>query len=120
MASVTALGGVFLRAEDPDALARWYEEHLGLSRAGTYFTFPAGAQRGDAVLALFRRDDETFPLTQPAMLNLQVDDLDAVLDRLVAAGVAVDPKRETADLGRFRWFTDPEGNRVELWQPAGD
>jgi predicted enzyme related to lactoylglutathione lyase len=51
------------------------------------------------------------------MLNFQVDDLDAVLDRLASAGVTVDPKREDCDYGRFGWFTDPEGNRVELWQP---
>jgi predicted enzyme related to lactoylglutathione lyase len=48
-----------------------------------------------------------------------VDDLDAILDRLAAIGVPVDPKRETYDYGRFGWFTDPEGNRVELWQPKG-
>ena len=120
MASVTGLGGVFLRATDPEGLARWYEEHLGLARAGTYFTFPAGAQRGQAVLALLQRDDTTFPPAQPAMVNLQVDDLDAVLDRLAAGGTAIDRKRETYDFGRFGWFSDPEGNRVELWQPAED
>jgi predicted enzyme related to lactoylglutathione lyase len=52
------------------------------------------------------------------MLNFQVDDLDAMLDQLAAAGVVVDPKRDTYDYGRFGWFTDPEGNRVELWQPS--
>ena len=51
------------------------------------------------------------------MLNFQVDDLDGVLERLSAAGVLVDPKREDHEYGRFGWFTDPEGNRVELWQP---
>jgi hypothetical protein len=57
------------------------------------------------------------PVSQPAMLNFQVDDLDAVLERLLAVGVAVDSKREVYDYGPFGWFTDPEGNRVELWQP---
>ena len=51
------------------------------------------------------------------MLNFQVDDLDALLDQLSAAGVVVDPKREQSEYGRFGWFTDPQGNRVELWQP---
>jgi predicted enzyme related to lactoylglutathione lyase len=51
-------------------------------------------------------------------VNLQVDDLDGVLDRLEAAGASVDPDRQTYDFGRFGWFTDPEGNRVELWEPA--
>jgi predicted enzyme related to lactoylglutathione lyase len=52
------------------------------------------------------------------MLNFQVDNLDAVLDKLASAGVSVDPKREDYEYGRFGWFTDPEGNRVELWQPT--
>jgi predicted enzyme related to lactoylglutathione lyase len=54
------------------------------------------------------------------MINLQVDDLDGVLDRLIEEGVTVDPKREAYDFGKFGWLTDPEGNRVELWQPLGD
>jgi predicted enzyme related to lactoylglutathione lyase len=54
------------------------------------------------------------------MMNLHVDDLDGVLDRLAAEGVAVDPKRDSYDFGKFGWFTDPEGNRVELWQPVGE
>lgn len=52
------------------------------------------------------------------MLNLQVDDLDGLLDRLIAEVVTVDPKRESYDFGKFGWITDPEGNRVELWQPV--
>jgi predicted enzyme related to lactoylglutathione lyase len=52
------------------------------------------------------------------MLNFQVDDVDAVLDSLIAAGVEVDAKRESTEYGRFGWFNDPEGNRVEIWQPA--
>jgi predicted enzyme related to lactoylglutathione lyase len=52
------------------------------------------------------------------VLNFQVDDLDGVLDRLSSAGVVIDPKREAYEYGRFGWFTDPEGNQVELWQPT--
>jgi predicted enzyme related to lactoylglutathione lyase len=70
-------------------------------------------------VSFFKRSSEYFPAAQPAMLNFQVDDLDAILDKLVAAGVEVDPKREDYDFGRFGWFTDPAGNRVELWQPVG-
>jgi predicted enzyme related to lactoylglutathione lyase len=54
------------------------------------------------------------------MINLQVDDLGGVLDRLINEGVTVDPKRESYDFGRFGWFTDPERNRVELWQPVAN
>jgi predicted enzyme related to lactoylglutathione lyase len=68
-------------------------------------------------VAFFPKSSSYFPVTQPAMLNFQVDDLDGVLEKLRAAGVVVDAKREDYDYGRFGWFTDPEGNRVELWQP---
>ena len=118
MASITGFGGVFLRAHDPETLYKWYEQHLGLARTKGYISFPAAAQRNQLVLAFFKQQDAYFPPEQKAMLNLQVDDLDQVLDRLIAAGIQVDPKRESYDFGKFGWFTDPEGNRVELWQPA--
>jgi predicted enzyme related to lactoylglutathione lyase len=120
MASITGVGGAFFRANDPEALYRWYEQHLGLTRSHGSFTFPASAQRAQVVFAFFAQDDEYFPRAQQAMVNLQVDDLDGVLDRLASEGVAVDPKRESYDFGKFGWFTDPEGNRIELWQPAAD
>lgn len=118
MSSIIGFGGAFLRANDPEALYSWYERHLGLVRSEGCFTFPASAQRAQVVFAFFSTDDTYFPLRQPAMINLQVDDLDGVLDRLTATGVAVDPKRASYDFGKFGWFTDPEGNRVELWEPA--
>lgn len=118
MAQATGLGGVFLRARDPEALYAWYEKHLGLPRGEGCFALPAERQRASIAVAFFPRASEYFPSTQPAMVNFQVDDLDGVLDGLIAAGVPVDPKRESYDYGRFGWFTDPEGNRVELWQPA--
>jgi predicted enzyme related to lactoylglutathione lyase len=111
-------GGAFLRVRDPEALYAWYEEHLGLTRSNGVFEFPAPEQRAQVVLAFFGADEDHFPRAQPAMLNLQVDDLDEVLDRLVAAGVTVDPERPAHVFGRFGWFTDPEGNRVELWEPV--
>ena len=117
MASITGFGGAFLRANDPETLYRWYEQHLGLTRSEGAFTFPASAQRAQVVFAFFRQGDTYFPPAQKAMINLQVDDLDGVLDRLIQEGVTVDPKRESYDFGKFGWFTDPEGNRVELWQP---
>ena len=118
MASITGFGGAFVRTNDPEALYKWHEQHLGLLRSEGCFTFPASKQRGKVVFAFFGQDNKYFPLVQKTMINLQVDDLDGVLDRLTAEGVAVDPKRESYDFGKFGWFTDPEGNRVELWQPA--
>ncbi len=118
MPAITGIGGAFLRAKDPKALYAWYEQHLGLVRTHGSFNFPAASQRAQVVLAFFTPQNDYFPTTQPAMINLQVDDLDALLDKLTAAGITVDPKRDSYDFGKFGWFTDPEGNRVELWQPA--
>lgn len=120
MAKATGFGGAFVRTQDPKTLYAWYEAHLGLKLTGGCFIFPAEKQQAYTVLAFFRKDDAYWPVQQPAMLNLQVDDLDAVLDDLVAAGATVDPKRENTEYGRFGWFNDPEGNRVELWQPASE
>lgn len=119
MATVTGFGGVFLRANDPKALYSWYEQHLGLVKQEGAYAFPAPTQHPRVIVSLFSTTNGYFPVGQPAMLNLQVDDLDALLDRLLAAGVVVDPKRESYDFGKFGWVTDPEGNRVELWQPLG-
>jgi predicted enzyme related to lactoylglutathione lyase len=118
MASITGFGGAFLRANDPKALYKWYEQHVGLIKSEGAYAFPAPTQHPQVVFAFFKQDDAYFPPAQKAMINLQVDDLDGVLDRLIDEGVTVDPKRESYDFGKFGWFTDPEGNRVELWQPA--
>jgi len=118
MAKVTGFGGAFVRADDPKGLYAWYEQHLGISSYDGGFAFKNETQRAVIAVAFFPRNSTYFPVSQPAMLNFQVDDLDAVLDGLLAAGVSVDPKREDYEYGRFGWFTDPEGNRVELWQPS--
>ena len=113
-------GGIFLRANDPKALYAWYEQNLGLVKGQGSWSFPAPTKHPEVVFSFFKHDNAYFPTEQKAMLNLQVDDLDALLDRLTAAGVNVDPKRESYDFGKFGWLTDPEGNRIELWQPLGD
>jgi predicted enzyme related to lactoylglutathione lyase len=118
MGSITGIGGIFLRANDPKALYQWYEEHLGLMKGEGAFAFPASKQRAQIVFSFFKKDNEYFPRAQNAMLNLLVDDLDGLLDRLTREGVTVDPKRESYDFGKFGWISDPEGNRVELWEPA--
>ncbi len=117
MVRVTSVGGVFLRSADPEALYAWYERHLDMKRAEGCFAFPASQQRAYTVLAFFPSPDTYWPSSQPVMLNRQVDNLDAILGRLVAAGIEVDPKRDAYSYGRFGWFTDPDGNRVELWGP---
>ena len=118
MTRATGVGGVFLRAADPEKLYAWYEEHLGIKRTEDgAFSFFSEGPREMTVLAFFPQDTQYFgPGERQAMLNLRVDDLDAVLDKLRAAGIAIDPKREDHEFGRFAWLNDPEGNRVELWQ----
>jgi len=122
MGRVTGLGGVFFKAADPERMYAWYENHLGLKRTegGVLFRWretDADAP-GTTVWALLQRDTNYFePSAAPFMLNYRVDDLDALLERLRAAGVSVDERREDSAFGRFAWVMDPEGNRIELWQP---
>ena len=126
MARVTGIGGVFLKAKDPKVLNAWYSEHLGISinEWGANFEWsdevPAGT--GNTAWSLFPESSTHFgPGPQTVMINYRVDDLDALLEKLAAAGVTVDPKRDEASYGKFAWIVDPEGNRVELWQPlAGE
>ena len=124
MAKVLGIGGVFFRSDDPDGLNAWYEKHLGLTRCGGGgpVLFPwrhADADRtGMTVWSLFPKDTEYFGPTKPAfMVNYIVDDVDGMLAALRAAGARVDERREDSEYGRFGWVTDPEGNRIELWQP---
>jgi predicted enzyme related to lactoylglutathione lyase len=115
--SVTGLGGVFVRARDPEALKRWYAETLDVPREDGMIVFrPDGGKL--ILLGVFEHDSEYFPPDQQAMLNLRVDDVDSALERVARAGGEVDERREDSGLGRFAWFADPEGNRVELWEPA--
>jgi len=117
MTQATGVGGVFLRAADPDKLYGWYEEHLGIKRTEGGFVFFSEGPQEMTILAFFPLDTKYFgPSGQRSMLNFRVDDLDALLDKLRAAGVDIDPRRDEADFGRFAWFNDPEGNRVELWE----
>ena len=120
---VTGLGGVFFKANDPEALHAWYESRLGLKREGGGPVFLRWRERdsdapGTTVWSIFPRDTKYFdPGTSSFMLNYRVDDLDAMLTRLRAEGVTVDDRREDSEYGRFAWVMDPEGNRIELWEP---
>jgi predicted enzyme related to lactoylglutathione lyase len=119
---VTGLGGVFWKARDRAALAAWYREQLGLPFGEEgYVTWEwggPGSGVGRTVVSLFPGDTGSFgPGSQPFMINLRVEGLDALLARLRAAGVPIDPHLQEEPYGRFAWITDPEGNRVELWEP---
>ena len=116
--AVQGIGGVFFRARDPEALRAWYAERLGIDME-TYGTTFTAAEGDQTVWAPFAADTEYFGSSgQQSMVNFRVRDLDAMLDQLRAAGVAVDERVEEMEFGRFGWATDLEGNRFELWEPA--
>jgi predicted enzyme related to lactoylglutathione lyase len=120
MERVTGIGGVFFRSKDPQALGRWYAEHLGIELApdSAVSTFRWPAAGGSTVWAAFAHDTDYFgPSGQQYMVNYRVADLDAMLAQLRAAGVPVEPTVHESEFGRFSWASDPEGNRFELWQP---
>ncbi len=120
MERVTGIGGVFFRARDPEALKRWYAEHLGVSPPPpTYDEPPWWQQAGPAVFAAFEQDSEHFgrPEQQWAV-NFRVRDLDAMLAQLCAAGIEAELDPQAYPNGRFADLTDPEGNPVQLWEPA--
>jgi predicted enzyme related to lactoylglutathione lyase len=124
MKRVVGIGGVFFKAQDPEALAGWYARHLGIEpdpKEGASFRWRHDddpERRGRTVWAPFPADTKYFaPSPAPFMINYVVEDLDAVLEALRAEGVTVDDKREDHPYGRFGWAMDPEGNRIELWEP---
>jgi predicted enzyme related to lactoylglutathione lyase len=119
MARAVGVGGVFLKARDPQALSAWYAMNLGIpAQDGGSLAFDGPESAGMTVFAYFPRDTRYFGGgEQAAMVNFRVDDMDELLEALAAAGVRIDPKREDYPYGRFAWIWDPEGNRVELWQP---
>jgi predicted enzyme related to lactoylglutathione lyase len=118
MERVTGIGGVFFRARDPQALAAWYEEHLGVpvQDGEGYGIFP---ESRNTVWSPFSEDTDYWPSAKQGMVNYIVDDLDAMLAQLRGACVEVDDRVELLEgIGRFGWGVDPEGNRFELWEPA--
>ena len=120
MERVTGIGGVFFRARDPVALARWYTRHLGVEAFSEESDRTWWQAEGPTVWAPFPDDTEYFGRREQAwMVNFRVADLDAMLAQLRAAGVATDHEVQALEgIGRFGWATDPEGNRIELWEPA--
>jgi catechol 2,3-dioxygenase-like lactoylglutathione lyase family enzyme len=108
---ITGIGGVFFKAQDAEALRRWYGENLGIDVDPNW----GGAQFGDTVWSIFKGSSSYFD--KPFMINYRVANLDAMLAQLRAAGVEVADKVDESELGRFGWAVDPEGNRIELWEP---
>jgi predicted enzyme related to lactoylglutathione lyase len=124
MARVTGIGGVFFKARDPKALASWYSTNLGLAVedfGGAILKWPADTA-GDGGVTVWHVADQSTKWFAPSessfMINYRVDDMDALVAQLAAAGIALVKGPDVDENGKFAWIMDPEGNKVELWEPA--
>jgi predicted enzyme related to lactoylglutathione lyase len=124
MRRVTGIGGIFFKSRDPKQLGEWYRSHLGVEVeewGGAAFRWvtpenPSGL--GTTIWNPFKEDTDYFaPSKSSFMVNFRVADLHALLAMLRSEGCEVDVKVEESEYGKFGWVMDPEGNRVELWQP---
>jgi catechol 2,3-dioxygenase-like lactoylglutathione lyase family enzyme len=122
---VLGIGGLFFRAKDPDGLAAWYREHLGIGAGcaaegtGDPDEWSWKVEGGPVVFAPFKEATDYFAADKQWMLNLRVRDLDGLLEQLNAAGIDILTKPEWNDpqVGQFARIHDPEGNAIELWEP---
>jgi catechol 2,3-dioxygenase-like lactoylglutathione lyase family enzyme len=121
--NVTGIGGVFFKAKDPEGLTQWYRDHLGVDVRGARTAFE-WRERDDparvalTVWAIFPETTKYFsPGTASFMVNYRVRDLDRMVAQLRAHGISVDSQITEEEAGRFTWVVDPEGNRIELWEP---
>lgn len=127
MPRVKGIGGIIFRAKQPEAMQRWYAKHLGVEvdAHGVWSHYWRELDNpvhiGRTVWEVFAVDAENFePSTSPFMINYRVDDLDACLAELKADGVTVLEQTVEFPFGRLGWCLDPEGNKVELWEPANE
>ncbi len=130
---VTGVGGVFFKAENPAKLAAWYRDHLGIALAAAgkgdaapqYCVFEWATKdhpetAGATVFSIFPTSSKYFdPSTVPFMINFRVANLSRLMTQLKSEGVTVDDKIDEESNGRFGWATDPDGRRIELWEPSG-
>jgi predicted enzyme related to lactoylglutathione lyase len=121
---VSGIGGVFFKAKDPKALGQWYARHLGVpieSWGGAVFRWQSPENPNGVGTTVWNPFEESTAYFGPGpssfMVNFRVHDLHALLAALREEGCAVEPKVEESEYGKFGWVTDPEGNRVELWEP---
>ena len=122
MNRVTGIGGIFFKARDPKALGAWYRDHLGLDVndwGGAIFRWGGeGSPPGMTIWSVFAEDsDKMAPGAAPFMLNFRVADLEALLAALRAGGCELVGDMQASEFGKFGWVLDPEGNKVELWEP---
>lgn len=124
MKRVTGIGGIFFKAKDPKAMHAWYRQHLGIDAqvwGGASFNWTDADDKpvaGTTAWLITKQDSDQFaPSTAPFMVNYRVADLHALLKALREEGCNVLEKVDDSEYGKFGWVIDPEGNKVELWQP---
>lgn len=121
MKRVTGIGGVFFKSENPTAIKNWYKNHLGLNTDDYGCTFWWKDKQGNDASTQwspFKEDTAYFePSKKDFMMNYRVDDLKALLEVLKEEGVTVVGDIQEFDYGKFGWILDPDGNKVELWEP---
>jgi catechol 2,3-dioxygenase-like lactoylglutathione lyase family enzyme len=122
---VRGIGGIFFKSAAPDALRAWYRDYLGLASGdggGAWFEGQGDGQPGERALTVWGPFPDTTdyfdPSSKPFMINFRVVDLEPLVASLHAAGEAVDDEIFEGEEGRFAWVMDPDGHRVELWEPA--
>ena len=120
---ITGIGGIFFKAKDPKAMYAWYQKHLGMPLSdfgGAVLRWPddTAEDRGVTVWHVAGKDSKWFsPSDSSFMINYRVDNLDEMLAQLRASGIEIVKGPESAENGKFAWIMDPEGNKVELWEP---
>ena len=125
MKRVTGIGGIFFKAQDPKALSAWYKQHLGVDVTdwgGAIFPWGGeGSESGMTVWSPFKADtDYMEPSKSSFMINYRVEDVEALLKVLAEEGCNVVGEMQESEQGKFGWVMDPEGNKVELWEPPAE
>jgi predicted enzyme related to lactoylglutathione lyase len=121
---VKALGGIFFKSQDPSKLKKWYADHLGIDAGdwGAKFEWrwsDAPDKTGTTAWSIMKAESPYFdPSKQQFMINYIVEDLDALLTAFKSEGIEVLDQQESSDFGKFAWIMDPEGQKIELWEPA--
>ncbi len=118
MQKITGLGGTFFRAKNPEMLSKWYETNFGIIGVGPEHREPWKQEAGFTVFAPFNHDTDYFPANQQFMFNFRVENMDEMIKQLKANNVKIDENIMDDEIGKFRWVYDPEGNKIELWEPA--
>lgn len=109
---VSGIGGIFFRSKDHKGLAQWYEKHFGIPMAWEQ-------EKGTTAFSPFKADTNYFgSMEQQFMINFRVTDIEKLLSQLKDAGVKIDEQRMNESYGKFAWVYDPEGNKIELWEPV--